>query len=210
MKYAKNVYRNQLTDSHLDDLLRVACSNYKPDLSKIYVKYMPCALYLCFNYKDYKRVYRGDGVIVTAPWQLQYYNYTDTAAADKTERVESFNLSYTMRRTDSQHFSLILKSENTFLNYTKYHTNIKEFILYILHQYCIFVSIGNYKCLTSGTSLMSNQKYDTTIQVPNSLILILQTFNMLNFVDGVNCQRKVTELLKGQTIKKIIKPDISF
>ncbi|XP_025196338.1 zinc finger BED domain-containing protein 5-like [Melanaphis sacchari] len=35
MKYAKNVYRNRLTDSHLDDLLRVACSNYKPDLSKI-------------------------------------------------------------------------------------------------------------------------------------------------------------------------------
>ncbi|XP_025421055.1 uncharacterized protein LOC112691116 [Sipha flava] len=35
MKYAKNVYRNRLTDSHLDDLLRVACSKYKPDLSKI-------------------------------------------------------------------------------------------------------------------------------------------------------------------------------
>lgn len=35
MKYAKNVYRNRLTDSHLDDVLRVACSNCKPDLSKI-------------------------------------------------------------------------------------------------------------------------------------------------------------------------------
>lgn len=35
MKYAKNVYRNRLTDSHLDDVLRVACSNYKPDLSVI-------------------------------------------------------------------------------------------------------------------------------------------------------------------------------
>lgn len=35
MKYAKNVYRNRLTDSHLDDILRVACSNYKPDLSHI-------------------------------------------------------------------------------------------------------------------------------------------------------------------------------
>lgn len=35
MKYAKNVYRNRLTDSHLDDVLRVACSNFKPDLSKI-------------------------------------------------------------------------------------------------------------------------------------------------------------------------------
>ncbi|XP_025411815.1 uncharacterized protein LOC112684477 [Sipha flava] len=35
MKYAKNVYRNRLTDSHLDDLLRIACSKYKPDLSKI-------------------------------------------------------------------------------------------------------------------------------------------------------------------------------
>jgi len=31
MKYMKNAYRNRLTDSHLDDLLRVACSNYKPD-----------------------------------------------------------------------------------------------------------------------------------------------------------------------------------
>lgn len=40
-----------------------------------------------------------------------------------------------MRRTDSQHISLILKSENTFLNYTKYHTNIKELILYILQYY---------------------------------------------------------------------------
>jgi len=38
MKYAKNVYRNWLTDSHLDDLLRVACSNYKPDISKIVKK----------------------------------------------------------------------------------------------------------------------------------------------------------------------------
>ncbi|CAI6365478.1 unnamed protein product [Macrosiphum euphorbiae] len=38
MKYAKNVYRNRLTDSHLDDLLRVACSNYKPDMSKIVKK----------------------------------------------------------------------------------------------------------------------------------------------------------------------------
>lgn len=35
MKYAKNIYRSRLTDSHLDDVLRVACSNYKPDLSKI-------------------------------------------------------------------------------------------------------------------------------------------------------------------------------
>jgi len=35
MKYSKNVYRNRLTYSHLDDLLRVACSNYKLDLSKI-------------------------------------------------------------------------------------------------------------------------------------------------------------------------------
>jgi hypothetical protein len=34
MKYAKNVYKNRLTDSHLDDLLRVACSNYKPDILK--------------------------------------------------------------------------------------------------------------------------------------------------------------------------------
>jgi hypothetical protein len=32
MKYSKNVYRNRLTDSHLGDLLRVACSNYKPDI----------------------------------------------------------------------------------------------------------------------------------------------------------------------------------
>jgi len=38
MKYAKNVYRNGLTDSRLNDLLRVACSNYKPDLSKIVKK----------------------------------------------------------------------------------------------------------------------------------------------------------------------------
>jgi len=38
MKYAKNVYRNRLTDSHLDDLLRVACSNYKPGISKIVKK----------------------------------------------------------------------------------------------------------------------------------------------------------------------------
>jgi len=38
MKYAKNVYRNWLTDSHFDDLLRVACSNYKPDISKIVKK----------------------------------------------------------------------------------------------------------------------------------------------------------------------------
>lgn len=29
MKYAKNIYRNQLTDLNLDDLLRVRCSNYK-------------------------------------------------------------------------------------------------------------------------------------------------------------------------------------
>jgi hypothetical protein len=35
MKYAKNMYRNRLTDSHLDDLLRVACNNYKPDISTI-------------------------------------------------------------------------------------------------------------------------------------------------------------------------------
>lgn len=35
MKYAKNVYRNRLTDSHLDDVLRVSISNYKPDLSNI-------------------------------------------------------------------------------------------------------------------------------------------------------------------------------
>lgn len=37
MKFAKNIYRNRLTDSHLDDVLRVACSNYKPDLSKIVI-----------------------------------------------------------------------------------------------------------------------------------------------------------------------------
>jgi hypothetical protein len=36
--YAKNVYRNRLTDSHLDDLLRVGYSNYKPDISKIVKK----------------------------------------------------------------------------------------------------------------------------------------------------------------------------
>lgn len=35
MKYAKNVYRNRLTNEHLDALLRVACSNFKPDLNKI-------------------------------------------------------------------------------------------------------------------------------------------------------------------------------
>lgn len=40
MKYAKNVYRSRLTDSHLDDVLRVACSNYVSDLSKI-VKSLP-------------------------------------------------------------------------------------------------------------------------------------------------------------------------
>jgi hypothetical protein len=38
MKYAKNVYRNRLNDSHLDDLLKVACSNYKPDITKIVKK----------------------------------------------------------------------------------------------------------------------------------------------------------------------------
>lgn len=36
MKYAKNMYQNLLTDSHLDDLL--ACSNYKPNVSKIVKK----------------------------------------------------------------------------------------------------------------------------------------------------------------------------
>lgn len=34
MKYAKNIYRNKLTDSHLDDVIRLACSN-KPDLNKV-------------------------------------------------------------------------------------------------------------------------------------------------------------------------------
>lgn len=37
MKYTKNVYRNKLTDSHLDDVIRVACSK-KPDLDKIVKK----------------------------------------------------------------------------------------------------------------------------------------------------------------------------
>ncbi|XP_071053567.1 EPM2A-interacting protein 1-like [Onthophagus taurus] len=38
MKYAKNIYRNRLTDSHLDDVLRIACTNYKPDLSQVVKK----------------------------------------------------------------------------------------------------------------------------------------------------------------------------
>ncbi|XP_023212740.1 general transcription factor II-I repeat domain-containing protein 2-like [Centruroides sculpturatus] len=38
MKYAKNIYRNRLTDSHLDAVLRVACSSYKPDLNEIVKK----------------------------------------------------------------------------------------------------------------------------------------------------------------------------
>ncbi|XP_022127415.2 general transcription factor II-I repeat domain-containing protein 2-like [Pieris rapae] len=41
MKYAKNVYRSRLTDPHLDDVLRIACSNYVPDLTKI-VKLLQC------------------------------------------------------------------------------------------------------------------------------------------------------------------------
>lgn len=35
MKYAKNVYKNRPINSHLDDLLRVACSYYKLDTPKI-------------------------------------------------------------------------------------------------------------------------------------------------------------------------------
>lgn len=42
MKYAKNVYRSRLTDSHLDDVLRVACSNYVPDLSEIVISLRQC------------------------------------------------------------------------------------------------------------------------------------------------------------------------
>jgi hypothetical protein len=34
IKHAKNVYRNWLTDSHLNDFLRVVCSTYKPDIPK--------------------------------------------------------------------------------------------------------------------------------------------------------------------------------
>ncbi|KAF0766904.1 zinc finger BED domain-containing protein 5-like, partial [Aphis craccivora] len=32
IKYAKNVYRNWLTDSHFDDLLNVSSINYKHDI----------------------------------------------------------------------------------------------------------------------------------------------------------------------------------
>ena len=35
MKYAKNLYRNQLSDSHFDNVLRIICNNHKPDSSKI-------------------------------------------------------------------------------------------------------------------------------------------------------------------------------
>lgn len=38
MKYSKNVNRNRLIDSHLNELLRVACSNYTSDLSKKFKK----------------------------------------------------------------------------------------------------------------------------------------------------------------------------
>ena len=37
MKYTKNVYRNKLTDSHLDDVIMLACSN-KPDLDNVLKK----------------------------------------------------------------------------------------------------------------------------------------------------------------------------
>lgn len=37
MKYTKSVYRNKLTDSHLDDIIRVAC-NDKPDIDKVLKK----------------------------------------------------------------------------------------------------------------------------------------------------------------------------
>lgn len=37
MKYIKNLYRNKLTDSHLDDVIRLACSD-KPDLDKVMKK----------------------------------------------------------------------------------------------------------------------------------------------------------------------------
>lgn len=37
MKYTKNVYRNKLTDSHLDDIIRIACSD-KPNFDKIMKK----------------------------------------------------------------------------------------------------------------------------------------------------------------------------
>jgi len=35
MKYAKNVYRNRITDAHLDAVLRIACTTYIPDFSEI-------------------------------------------------------------------------------------------------------------------------------------------------------------------------------
>lgn len=35
MKYTKNVYRNKLTDAHLDEVMRTA-RNDKPDLDKIF------------------------------------------------------------------------------------------------------------------------------------------------------------------------------
>lgn len=35
VKYAKNLYRNRLIHSYLDDILRLACSNSKSDLNEI-------------------------------------------------------------------------------------------------------------------------------------------------------------------------------
>lgn len=38
MKNANIVHKNQLIDTHFDDLLRVACNIYKPDILKIVKK----------------------------------------------------------------------------------------------------------------------------------------------------------------------------